>query len=64
MPVPRPSRATGDALRLLVRYVAERTKREPCALTVTAFDRDIILDFLEQLERGAPAISRSPAMRA
>jgi integrase/recombinase XerD len=40
-----------DALRLLVRYVAERTKREACALTVTDFDRDIILDFLEQLER-------------
>jgi integrase/recombinase XerD len=40
-----------DALRLLVQYVAERTKREPCALTVTDFDRDIILDFLEQLER-------------
>lgn len=40
-----------DALRLLVRYVAERTKREPCALTVTDFDRDIILDFLENLER-------------
>jgi len=39
------------ALRLLVRYVAERTKREPCALTVMDFDRDIILDFLEQLER-------------
>ena len=40
-----------DALRLLVRYVAERTKREPCALTVADFDRDIILDFLDQLER-------------
>jgi site-specific recombinase XerD len=40
-----------DALRLLVRYVAERTKHEPCALTVADFDRDIILDFLDQLER-------------
>jgi site-specific recombinase XerD len=40
-----------DGLRLLVRYVAKRTKREPCALDVVAFDRDTILDFLDQLER-------------
>jgi site-specific recombinase XerC len=40
-----------DALRLLVRYVAKRTKREPCALAITDFDHDTILDFLEQLER-------------
>ena len=40
-----------DALRLLVRYVAKRAKREPSALTVPDFDSDIILGFLDQLER-------------
>jgi site-specific recombinase XerD len=40
-----------DGLRLLVRYVAAQTKREPCRLAVRDFDRDVILDFLDQLER-------------
>jgi integrase/recombinase XerD len=40
-----------DALRLLVRFVADRTQRAPCTLTVADFDRDVILDFLDQLER-------------
>ena len=55
-----------DALRLLVRYVFGRTKREPCALTVTDFDRDIILDFLEQLERvrGNQAQTRNARLTA
>jgi site-specific recombinase XerD len=55
-----------DALRLLVRYVAERTKREPCALTIKAFDRDIILDFLDQLEhvRGNRAQTRNVRLTA
>lgn len=55
-----------DALRLLVRYVAERTKREPCALAVTDFDRDLILDFLDQLERvrGNQAQTRNARLTA
>ncbi|WP_437324473.1 tyrosine-type recombinase/integrase [Sorangium sp. So ce381] len=55
-----------DALRLLVRYAAERTKREPCALAVTDFDRDLILDFLDQLERvrGNQAQTRNARLTA
>ncbi len=40
-----------DALRLLVRYVAERTGRPPCKLAVHDLDHDTILAFLDQLER-------------
>ena len=40
-----------DALRLLVRYAAERTARPPCALAVADLDRDLVLDFLDHLER-------------
>jgi site-specific recombinase XerD len=40
-----------DALRLLVRFVAERVGRQPCRLAVTDFDRDVVLAFLDQLER-------------
>jgi site-specific recombinase XerD len=55
-----------DALRLLVRYVAGRTKREPCALAVTDFDRDLILDFLDELERvrGNQAQTRNARLTA
>jgi site-specific recombinase XerD len=34
-----------------VRFVADRTQRAPYTLTVADFDRDVILDFLDQLER-------------
>lgn len=40
-----------DALRLLVRYAAERTARAPCVLAVADLDRDLVLDFLDHLER-------------
>lgn len=40
-----------DALRLLVLYVSERAKREPCRLEVRDLDRDVVLGFLEHVER-------------
>jgi len=40
-----------DALRLLVQFVAQRAKRAACTLEVADLDRDVILDFLDQLER-------------
>ncbi len=40
-----------DALRLLVLYASERAGREPCRLEVSHFDREVVLDFLEHLER-------------
>ena len=40
-----------DSLRLLVVYAAERTGRPPCRLEVTDLDRDVVLDFLDHLER-------------
>lgn len=40
-----------DALRLLVRYAATRAKREPCRLELADLDRDVILAFLEHVER-------------
>lgn len=40
-----------DALRLVVQYAARRTGREPCKLEVTDLDRDLVLDFLDHLER-------------
>lgn len=40
-----------DALRLLVLYVSERTRRPPCDLTIADFDRELVLDFLDHLER-------------
>ncbi|MQW89627.1 tyrosine-type recombinase/integrase [Sinorhizobium saheli] len=39
-----------DALRLLILFAAERTKRKPCALTVADLDRDCVLAFLDELE--------------
>ncbi len=39
-----------DGLRLLILFAAERTRREPCALTVADLDRDLILAFLDDLE--------------
>jgi site-specific recombinase XerD len=40
-----------DALRLLILFVAERTGRKPCLLTVDDIDRDCILAFLNELEQ-------------
>lgn len=40
-----------DALRLLVRYAAERLKREPYRLEVRDLDRDVVLGFLQHIER-------------
>src|SRR6185436_6371971 len=40
-----------DALRLLVLYASERIKREPCRLEVRDLDRDVVLGFLEHVER-------------
>jgi site-specific recombinase XerD len=39
-----------DALRMLVLFVAERTRRQPSALGVADFDRDLVLAFLDELE--------------
>jgi site-specific recombinase XerD len=40
-----------DALRLLVLYASRRTKREPYRLEVRDLDRDVVLGFLEHVER-------------
>jgi site-specific recombinase XerD len=40
-----------DALRLLVLYASRRAKREPCRLEVRDLGRDVVLEFLEYVER-------------
>jgi integrase/recombinase XerD len=40
-----------DAIRLLVLFASERTGKKPCALAVADLDRDMILAYLEHLER-------------
>jgi site-specific recombinase XerD len=40
-----------DALRLLVLYASGCAKREPCRLEVRDLDRDVVLGFLEHVER-------------
>src|SRR5271166_493141 len=40
-----------DALRMLILFVAERTGRKPSALGVADFDRDLVLAFLDELEK-------------
>lgn len=40
-----------DALRLLVLFASERTGKKPCALVVQDLDRDMILAYLDHLER-------------
>ena len=40
-----------DGLRLLVQYASRRAKREPCRLDVRDLDRDVVLGFLEHVER-------------
>jgi integrase/recombinase XerD len=40
-----------DALRLLVLFASERAGRKPCGLGVEDLDRDVVLGFLDHLER-------------
>ncbi len=40
-----------DALRLLVLFASERNGRQPCELEVADLDRELVLDFLDHLER-------------
>lgn len=40
-----------DGLRLLVLYASGRARCEPCRLTVDDLDRDIVLEFLDHVER-------------
>jgi len=40
-----------DALRLLVLYASQRAKREPCRLEVRHLGREVVLGFLEHVER-------------
>jgi len=40
-----------DALRLLVLYASRHAKREPCRLEVRDLGRDVVLGFLEHVER-------------
>jgi integrase/recombinase XerD len=40
-----------DALRLLVLFASERTRKKPCTLAVDDLDRDMILAYLDHLER-------------
>jgi integrase/recombinase XerD len=40
-----------DGLRLLVLYASRRAKREPCRLEIGDLDRDVVLGFLEHVER-------------
>lgn len=40
-----------DALRLLVLFASDRTGKKPCALAVQDLDRDVILGYLDHLER-------------
>src|SRR5208283_4682770 len=39
-----------DALRMLVLFVAESTRRKPCTLSIADFDRDLVLAFLDELQ--------------
>jgi len=40
-----------DALRLLVLFASERAGKKPCALAVQDLDRDVVLAYLDHLER-------------
>jgi integrase/recombinase XerD len=48
-----------DALRLLVRFAAKRHQREPCRLEVRDLDREVVLAFLEDLERTRGTVPRT-----
>ena len=40
-----------DALRMLVLFASERTGHKPCALRLPDLDRDVVLGYLDHLER-------------
>jgi site-specific recombinase XerD len=40
-----------DTLRLFIRYASARGKREPCRLDVRDLDREVVLGFLDHVER-------------
>jgi site-specific recombinase XerD len=40
-----------DALRMLILFISEHTGRKPAALLIDDFDRDLILAFLDSLEK-------------
>jgi integrase/recombinase XerD len=40
-----------DALRMLILFAVEQTGRKPCALTVADIDRDLVLAFLDEIEK-------------
>lgn len=40
-----------DALRMLILFIAEHTGRKPSALLIADFDRDLVLAFLDELEK-------------
>jgi site-specific recombinase XerD len=40
-----------DALRMLILFIADRTGRKPAALLIDDFDRDLVLAFLDDLEK-------------
>jgi site-specific recombinase XerD len=40
-----------DSLRMLVLFASERTRKKPCALAIGDLDRDMILAYLDHLER-------------
>ena len=40
-----------DALRMLILFAAEQTGRKPCALAVEDLDRDLVLAFLDEIEK-------------
>jgi site-specific recombinase XerD len=48
---PATVKAYRDALRLLVLFASERTAKKPCRLAVGDLDRDMILAYLDHLER-------------
>jgi integrase/recombinase XerD len=48
-----------DALRLMILFASEHAGREPCHLTVKDLDRDVVLGFLDHLERGRGACVRT-----
>lgn len=55
-----------DTFRLLLRYAADRRKKEPTALHIADIDADLVADFLTDLEktRGNAARSRNTRLAA
>jgi site-specific recombinase XerD len=48
---PATVRTYRDALRLLVLFASERTGKKPCVLDIQDLDRDVVLAYLDHLER-------------